>query len=134
MPMDNHQYEISGGETMEETHQSRCEVPKKVIELDGNNLTIEDVISVARHSTKVALSQDGIVKMNRSCQMVRLLIEDKKVVYGITTGFGKFSNVLIDNDQTEQLQKNLIMSHATGIGNPFPVQAISPCLILQKKI
>jgi len=99
MPMElNHQYEISGGETMEETRQSRCEIPKKVIELDGNNLTIEDVISVARHSTKVALSQDGIVKMNRSCQMVRLLIEDKKVVYGITTGFGKFSNVLIDND------------------------------------
>lgn len=116
---------------MEKAHRSTLEVPKTVIEIDGNSLTIEDVIMVARHSTQVMLSQDGIAKMERSYQMVRLLIEDKKVVYGITTGFGKFSNVVINNDQTEQLQKNLIMSHATGVGNPFPVEIVRGIMLLR---
>ncbi len=116
---------------MEEALQPHLEEAKNLVELDGNSLTIEDVVAVARNFTKVVLSQDGIAKMEQSCEMVRSLIKDQKVVYGITTGFGKFSNIVINNDQTEQLQKNLIMSHATGVGNPFPVEIVRGIMLLR---
>ncbi|WP_206808686.1 histidine ammonia-lyase [Paradesulfitobacterium ferrireducens] len=104
---------------------------KKIVCLDGSSLTIEDVVAVARHGAKVELSSQGAINMEISYQMVRTLLEEKKVVYGITTGFGKFSNVVINKDQTEQLQKNLIMSHATGVGNPLPTEVVRGIMLLR---
>ncbi len=116
---------------MEQACETRIEVAKKIVCLDGNSLTLEDVVAVARHNAEGRLSAEGITCMERSYQMVRSLVDNKKVVYGITTGFGKFSNVVISDDQTEQLQKNLIMSHATAVGNPFPVEVVRAIMLLR---
>lgn len=99
--------------------------------LNGDNLTIEDVVAVARAHEEVKLSESSRSRMERSSEMVRQLLAEKKVVYGITTGFGKFSNVVISLDQTKQLQKNLIMSHATGVGCPLPEDVVRAIMLLR---
>src|SRR6056297_759520 len=94
-------------------------IEKKII-IDGYSLNIEDVVNVARKNYTVSLSQKSLVNMKKSRNMVENLVDKKEVVYGITTGFGKFSTVHIDSEQTEQLQENLIISHAVGVGNHLP--------------
>ncbi len=102
-----------------------------VKKIDGSSLTVEDVAAVARSGAEVRLSKSSLEKMERSRQQVLALVEQKKVVYGVTTGFGKFSNVVISQDQTEQLQKNLVMSHATGVGDPLPEEVVRAIMLLR---
>lgn len=87
--------------------------------IDGNSLTIEDIVNVARKGYKVEIQTEAIDRINRSRAIVDEFVNEKKVVYGITTGFGKFSDVLISKDEAQDLQRNLIISHATGVGNPL---------------
>ena len=75
--------------------------------LDGNSLTLEDVYKVAYEFEKVALHSDAIEKVNKCRKYVEKIISEKKTVYGLTTGFGKFSNVKIPTEQIEELQENL---------------------------
>ncbi|MDW7674713.1 MAG: aromatic amino acid lyase, partial [Bacillota bacterium] len=103
----------------------------KPVMLTGNSLTIEDVVEVARYGRPVQLSAAAILKIEESRQMVVRLVGEKKVVYGITTGFGNFANVVIDQEQTEQLQKNLIMSHATGVGKPLDEEIVRAIMLLR---
>lgn len=102
-----------------------------LVTIDGNSLTIDEVVAVARGNAQVRVSGDSIEKMEESHQMVNQLLAGKKVVYGITTGFGKFSNVVISRDETEQLQKNLIMSHAAGVGSPLPEEVVRAIMLLR---
>jgi len=67
---------------------------KKVL-LDGNSLTIDEVIQVARNFVEVEITQESISKMKKSRELVDELVAENKVVYGITTGFGNFSDVFI---------------------------------------
>ncbi|MBR9978029.1 MAG: histidine ammonia-lyase [Bacteroidetes bacterium] len=90
------------------------------IHIDGNNLTLEDVVAVAQGECTVHLSGTALPRMRDSRALVDEWVEDGKVMYGITTGFGEFSNVHIGRDQLEQLQYNLIVSHAIGCGEPIP--------------
>jgi len=103
---------------------------KKVI-IDGNNLSIEDVINVARYNYAVELSDDAIQKVNKSRNLVDRLVEEEKVVYGITTGFGKFSDVVISKEEAKQLQRNLIISHACGVGNPLDEEIVRGIMVLR---
>ncbi|MCD6310447.1 MAG: aromatic amino acid lyase, partial [Candidatus Eremiobacteraeota bacterium] len=89
---------------------------KNIVSIDGETLTIKDVCKVARESVGVKLSQKARKKMRRSLQLVNDWIRDEKVIYGISTGFGGLSEVLIPPGEIEQLQHNLIRSHCTGIG------------------
>ena len=93
------------------------------IVLDGNSLTIEEVVSITNFDTKVRLSKSSIKSISN-----RNMVEENRqcgeVVYGINTGFGALSNVTIPKDKLEELQSNLIRSHACGlvkkwIQNPF---------------
>ena len=88
---------------------------------DGHNTTIEDLVLVARHGEKITISEKNKKKILSSRKAVEKIVASGKVKYGITTGFGAFKNKVIDADQTEKLQKSLILSHAVGIGNFFPV-------------
>ena len=63
--------------------------------------------------------------------LIEKKLEEKAVIYGLTTGFGKFANVVIDNDQTEQLQRNLIISHTCAMGNPYPVHYVRAAMLLR---
>lgn len=100
-----------------------------MIMLTGQSLTIEEAKKVLYKDAFVTASAESVKKVERSRAAVEKIVEQKKVVYGITTGFGKFSDVLIDAEDVEQLQWNLIHSHACGVGEPFP-EVVSRAMVL----
>ena len=103
---------------------------KKVF-IDGNSLTLKDIIHVARSSAEVQLTDAAVQLVKKSREVVDEFVREEKVVYGITTGFGKFSDVVISKDETRDLQKNLIISHACGVGNPFPEEVVRAIMLLR---
>ena len=86
------------------------------IELDGNSLSLEQAMSIARGSAIATLSDESRQRMLDSRMAVENLIESGETVYGINTGFGAMSSVRIDDDELELLQENLVRSHACGVG------------------
>ncbi len=82
-------------------------------------MNLEDFINVVRKGYKVELTEEAVSKVKRSRELVDKFVEEEKVVYGITTGFGKFSDVNITKEETTTLQRNLIISHACGVGEPL---------------
>lgn len=90
--------------------------------LDGSSLTLDDIMRIAHREVAVALAPEALPRMQASRDLVEQWVRDERVMYGITTGFGEFSNVSIGTDQLEQLQRNLILSHAVGCGDPIPVE------------
>jgi len=101
------------------------------ITLDGSSLTISEVYSVARTNTPVKISEAAINKIEASRRLVEDWIAKKEVVYGVTTGFGAFANVRITNEELEDLQRNLIVSHAAGTGDPLPPEIVRAMILLR---
>ncbi|WFA09088.1 histidine ammonia-lyase [Tissierella sp. Yu-01] len=99
--------------------------------IDGNSLTLEKFIDVTRNNKIVKLTSDSIEKVNKARALVDRYVEENKVVYGLTTGFGKFSDVSITGDQTKALQRNLIISHACGVGNPLDEEIVRGIMLLR---
>ena len=99
--------------------------------IDGRDLTIEDVVNVSRNGYKVELSDDVINKVKLSRKLVDKFVDEQKVVYGITTGFGKFSDVVISKEETHTLQRNLIISHACGVGEPLEEDIVRAIMLLR---
>lgn len=97
--------------------------------LTGEDLTLNLSKKVIFEKEKVTLSQNALKKVLKSRKVVEKIVLDKRVVYGITTGFGKFSDVYIDTEDVKELQYNLIQSHACGVGSPFP-ESVSRAMIL----
>ncbi len=86
-------------------------------------LSSKDIKDIAGGSD-VQISSEVANKIKNSSDLVKKFVDDKKVVYGITTGFGNFKNIVIDKNQVEQLQINLIRSHACGVGKEFSVEEV----------
>ncbi|KAF5070333.1 histidine ammonia-lyase [Proteiniclasticum sp. QWL-01] len=99
--------------------------------LDGSSLTIEDFISVTRGMRKVGLTDASKQAVLKARELVDRFVSEHRVVYGLTTGFGKFSDVSIDQDETEALQRNLITSHCCGVGEPFPADIVRGIILLR---
>ena len=90
-----------------------------VLELDGTNLTIEGLVKIARNTEKVEVSQDAWGRIKLSRDMIQRKIDAHEVMYGVTTGIGEFSEVVLTPEQTKNFQKFLVYSHAAGIGGPM---------------
>ncbi|EQB86997.1 histidine ammonia-lyase [Clostridium punense] len=103
---------------------------KKVV-IDGNSLTLEEVIKVARKNYKVELSEEAKKRVIKSRSIVDNIVENDEVVYGITTGFGKFSDVTISGEDCKTLQRNLIISHACGYGNNLATDEVRTAMLLR---
>lgn len=103
----------------------------KELLINGYDLTIDQVFEVAHGKCTVAIHPEAVEKVNIARNIVEKFVKDKKVVYGITTGFGKFSDVMIDEDETEDLQRNLIISHACGVGRPFDIPTARVVMLLR---
>jgi len=103
---------------------------KKVI-LDGQSLTIEDVVNVARFGYKVELSEAAEKLVLRARKTVDDFVAEEAIIYGITTGFGKFENVHISQEDTKDLQRNLIISHACGVGRAFDEEVVRAIMLLR---
>ncbi|MDK2868515.1 MAG: histidine ammonia-lyase, partial [Clostridiales bacterium] len=102
-----------------------------MIMLDGKSLTIEQVKQVARDKQTVKIEDDNIALVSETRDYVDRLVETQRVVYGITTGFGKFSDVVISGEEAIELQKNLIISHACGIGSPLSEEIVRAIMLLR---
>ena len=85
--------------------------------LDGNSLTLDDLAKIVYKFEKVQLTEESKEKVQKCRDYVEKIIAENRVVYGLTTGFGKFANITINPDEIAELQENLIMSHAVGVGN-----------------
>lgn len=81
------------------------------------------------HNVKVKASEKSMEAAQKSREAVERIVSEGKVVYGITTGFGKFSDVLIPKEHVQDLQLNLIRSHACGVGEPFP-EVVAKAMVL----
>lgn len=90
-----------------------------MITIDGNSLTIYDVIKVSKGFEKVRLALSAEKGICASRLFVEKLLKENRIIYGITTGFGVLSNAYISPEKSEILQENIIRSHATGLGAPF---------------
>ncbi len=104
------------------------------ISLDGESLTIEQVVAVAEGAPgepAVELSPEAIRKVRRAQQAVADLIARGEIAYGITTGFGAFKDRIIAPDQVEQLQRNILMSHAVGVGEPFDRGTVRALMLIR---
>ena len=104
------------------------------IRLNGENLTIEQVVAVAYGrpgAPQVELAPEAIEKVRRCQEMVAALVAKGEVAYGITTGFGAFKDHLISPEQVEQLQHNIIMSHAVGVGPLFDRSVVRAAMLIR---
>jgi len=104
---------------------------KNVVIIDGQSLTIDQVLEVSRFGYKVEISEEAKEKVVIARKFVDELVDSKKVVYGITTGFGKFSDILISKEASQDLQTNLIISHSCGVGNPFSEEIVRAIMLLR---
>lgn len=104
---------------------------KDRVVINGSTLTVEQVVSVARCGTEVVLDNDQKKVIQESRNFVEEAIEKKQAIYGINTGFGKFSDVAISDEQLDLLQKNLIYSDACGVGEPFHTEIVRAMMVLR---
>jgi histidine ammonia-lyase len=88
--------------------------------LTGDGLNLEQVKDICYGLAKVEIAENSMGRVRASRNSVDEIVLNKKIIYGITTGFGKFSDVMIAEKDVNQLQLNLIRSHACGVGEPFP--------------
>ncbi|MCL2497268.1 MAG: histidine ammonia-lyase [Symbiobacteriaceae bacterium] len=95
------------------------------------SLTLEEVVAVARHQAPVALHPEAVPGIISARQAVEDMIASRRVVYGITTGFGKFAEVSISPEESAELQHNLIVSHACGVGPPLPTEVVRAMMLLR---
>jgi histidine ammonia-lyase len=94
------------------------------IVLDGSGLTIEKLVKIARDGEKVELHPDAIKRINTCRAMLEKKIDAGEIMYGVNTGIGEFSEVVLNDDQVKDFQKYLIYNHAAGIGEPMPIDYV----------
>ena len=99
--------------------------------IDGESLVVEDVVKVARENCFVELAETAKAKINKARAYVDKLVDEERVVYGITTGFGKFSDVNISKEDTKALQRNLIISHACNLGDPLAEEVVRGIMLIR---
>lgn len=104
------------------------------ITLDGHSLSIADVVAVARHAAPVAIAPQALVAVGASRRAVESAVARGDTIYGVNTGFGKLAHVRIKAEQARELQLNLIRSHASGVGDPLPVDAVRAMMLLRANV
>jgi histidine ammonia-lyase len=101
------------------------------VALDGKSLTLRNVVDVARNDAKVTISPQAKKQVESTAQLIAQWVKSGKIIYGVTTGFGPFSEVVIPPDKARELQRNLLISHASGVGTPFPTEVVRAAMLLR---
>ncbi|MDW7680538.1 MAG: aromatic amino acid lyase, partial [bacterium] len=99
------------------------------IKITGNDLKIEDVYHVACEHEKVELHPDALERIQTCRRFLEKKIEDGEIMYGINTGIGEFSEVVLSDEQVKQFQRYLIYNHSAGIGEPVPVEEVRAAML-----
>ncbi len=97
--------------------------------LDGSHLTIHDIETVARAGEKISISDDSWIRIKACRDMIQRKIDNHEVMYGVTTGIGEFSEVVLNPEQVLNFQKFLVYSHAAGIGAPMPLEVVRGAMV-----
>ena len=107
--------------------------PKSIqtVVLDGHSLILEEFIAVARHNARVELAPAAREAMERSRALAEKIASEKRVAYGITTGFGDFATVAVSDEMSSQLSTNLILSHCTATGEPYREEQVRGMMLLR---
>ncbi len=99
--------------------------------VDGENLTIEDIVKVARNDAEVEIQEEVKKRVNNCREALERMVKEKHVIYAVNTGFGALSNVRIPQREIRRLQSNLIRSHASGIGKPVDKEVTRALMLLR---
>jgi histidine ammonia-lyase len=101
------------------------------IVIDGETLKLEEILPVASGDAQIELSPLAVERVNRSRAMVDAISEGDQPVYGINTGFGTLAEVQVDKRDLRELQRNLLLSHAAGVGTPLSIPEARALLLLR---
>jgi histidine ammonia-lyase len=102
--------------------------------ITGNGLTIDDVVAVARQNQKVELHLDATERIRKCREFIEERIEAREIMYGVNTGIGEFSEVVLTDEQVKDFQRYLIYNHAAGIGEPCPVEHVRAAMLLRANV
>ncbi len=92
--------------------------------LDGSGLTIEKLVDIARHGHEVELHPDALERIKTCRAMLEEKIQAREIMYGVNTGIGEFSEIVLNDEQVKQFQRYLIYNHSAGIGDPAPIEFV----------
>ena len=92
--------------------------------LDGKSLTIDKVVRIARFNEKVELDNEALNRIKECRLMLEAKIKAHEIMYGINTGIGEFSEIVLNDEQVGQFQRYLIYNHSAGIGDPVPIEQV----------
>jgi histidine ammonia-lyase len=106
----------------------------RTIEIDGQSLTVEQVARVAAREARVDLAGSARARMDTTRAVVDGIVRRNEVVYGVTTGFGKLSEIAIPPDRLAELQVNLVRSHAAGVGALLPERETRAMMLLRANV
>jgi histidine ammonia-lyase len=105
-----------------------------MIQLNGQQLTLQQIVDVATGKEQVALGEEARLRVEESRRIVEQIVAQKRTVYGVNTGFGKLSDVSIDQSDLRQLQLNLVRSHSCGLGEPLSDVEARAMLLLRANV
>jgi histidine ammonia-lyase len=105
-----------------------------MLELDGQRLSLAQVVAVARGQETVILARSSHERVAQSRKVVEAIIAEGRTVYGVNTGFGKLSDVRIELSQLRELQLNLVRSHSCGLGQPLSIEEARAMLLLRANV
>jgi histidine ammonia-lyase len=99
--------------------------------LDGNSLSIEQVVEVARKGATVAIADSAQEAMLASRDLIEKSIAEGVAIYGVTTGIGEFARIRISPEQSAELQRRIVYSHSAGVGDPQPEDVVRAGMTLR---
>jgi histidine ammonia-lyase len=105
----------------------------KPVMIGMEKMTLEALVSIARHGAKVQLTEASVQRINEARQLIEQWVKEEKSIYGVTTGFGALSDVAISKKDTRQLQQNILMSHSAGTGNMLDEETVRAVMALRIK-
>jgi len=103
------------------------------ISLGFDGMTLEDLVSISRDGARVLLTEDTKGRIVKARELIERWVREGETIYGITTGFGALSDVIISQQDTRLLQENVLMSHSAGVGEPLEEEIVRAVLSLRIK-
>ncbi len=102
--------------------------------ITGTRLSIEKLVKVARDNESVSLHPDSLMRIKACREMLENKIKVHEIMYGVNTGIGEFSEVVLNDDQIKEFQKYLIYNHAAGIGDPAPIEYVRGAMLARANV
>ena len=102
--------------------------------ITGKNLKIEDVYNVAVRNEKVELHSEALARIKKCRTFIEKKIEEKEIMYGVNTGIGEFSEIVLSEEQIKQFQRYLIYNHSAGIGKPCPIEHVRAAMLSRANV